>query len=196
LQLFGAQPERPRGGPDGGMDGRLTDEHGRTTILSVKGGKPHVNHVRELLGVLTREKGFLGALVELYEPTKAMRTDAAGAGVYATPTGPVPRLQILTIAQILEGRRIVYPPVDVPVVKPPRGADPAKNQYSLPLMTRLPGGEEGAARNAGGYRGSSLAVDPAPHRREGGRSQTLGPAPARLVTARARRKKRAPTGCG
>jgi hypothetical protein len=38
-----------------------------------------------------------------------MRTEAASAGFYKSPWGNHPRLQILTVAELLEGKRIDYP---------------------------------------------------------------------------------------
>ena len=49
-------------------------------IVSVKSGKPKVTDVRDLRGVLEREQALLGVLITLYEPTRAMRTEATTAG--------------------------------------------------------------------------------------------------------------------
>lgn len=43
------------------------------------------------------------------EPTRKMREEAASAGFFATPWGDFPRLQLLTIAEILDGKGIAYP---------------------------------------------------------------------------------------
>ena len=42
-----------------------------------------------------------------------MRTEAAAAGFYDSPWGKHPRIQILTVAELLEGKRIDYPPSKV-----------------------------------------------------------------------------------
>ena len=39
-----------------------------------------------------------------------MKQEAQGAGFYESPWGIHPKLQILTIAELLEGKRIDYPP--------------------------------------------------------------------------------------
>ena len=80
-------------------------------IAQVKSGYVGVNHVRDLIGVLEREKAAIGALITLREPTKPMLTEAAAAGFYESKDFPgrYPRLQILTIAELLESKKIQYP---------------------------------------------------------------------------------------
>jgi site-specific DNA-methyltransferase (adenine-specific) len=58
-----------------------------------------------------REKAAIGALITLREPTKPMLTEAAATGFYESKDFPgrYPRLQILTIAELLEGKKIHYP---------------------------------------------------------------------------------------
>ena len=116
LGLVGARPAEQRKGADRGIDGRLYfhDEPGGKTkqiILSVKSGNVTVKDVRDLRGVLDREQAEIGVLITLEEPTKPMQGEAASAGFYKTPYGNHPRLQILTIKELLEERRqIDYPP--------------------------------------------------------------------------------------
>jgi hypothetical protein len=81
-------------------------------IVSVKSGKLGVGMVRDLVGVLTREKAPLGILVTLEEPTRPMLTEAATAGFYQPthlPGQRYPRVQILTIAELLRGKRAEHP---------------------------------------------------------------------------------------
>jgi site-specific DNA-methyltransferase (adenine-specific) len=53
----------------------------------------------------------LGAFIALREPTKPMLTEAAAAGFYEPKDFPARylRLQILTIAELLAGRKLEYP---------------------------------------------------------------------------------------
>lgn len=116
LGLVGARPQEQRKGADRGIDGRLYfhDEPGGSTkqiILQVKSGKTGVKHVRDLRGVIDREDAEIGVLIALQEPTKPMRTEAASAGFYESPWGKHPRIQILTIEELLDGAQIDYPPV-------------------------------------------------------------------------------------
>lgn len=80
-------------------------------IVQVKSGRIGVNHVRDLKGVLEREKAAIGALITLREPTRPMLTEATAAGFYEPKEFPgrYPRLQILTIAELLAGKKLEYP---------------------------------------------------------------------------------------
>lgn len=79
--------------------------------MQEKIGYVGVNHVRDLKGVLDREKAAIGALITLRQPTKPMLTEAAATGFYESKDFPgrYPRLQILTIAELLAGKRLEYP---------------------------------------------------------------------------------------
>jgi site-specific DNA-methyltransferase (adenine-specific) len=93
-----------------------------------------VHYVRDLRGVVDREKAEIGVLLTLEEPTKPMLAEAASAGFYKTPYGDHPRLQILTVEKLLAGQRIDYPPeharVNVTFKKAPKARQSTKQ---LPL---------------------------------------------------------------
>lgn len=121
LGLVGARPSEQKKGADRGIDGRVffhdDVEGGRTQqiVLSVKSGKTSVPHVRDLRGVIERENAAVGVLITLQEPTKQMRSEAAGAGFYESRWGAGtatrhPRMQILTIEELLRGKAIDMPP--------------------------------------------------------------------------------------
>ena len=82
-------------------------------LFSVKAGKVTVSQVRDLRGTVEREKAALGVFICLQEPTGPMRTEAASAGFYKSPwrEKPYPRLQILTVAELLDGKTMDSPPV-------------------------------------------------------------------------------------
>jgi len=116
LGLVDARPAVERRGADKGIDGRLVfhdDESGQAkqVILSVKAGHANVSHVRDLRGVLEREQAEIGCLLCLEEPTGPMRAEAAGAGNYRSPLGDklYSRLQILTVKELLEGKKLELP---------------------------------------------------------------------------------------
>jgi hypothetical protein len=102
-------------GADRGIDGRLFfhEQQGAPTsqiIFSVKAGRVDVTHVRDLRGVIEREKAQIGVLISLHEPTRAMRVEAACAGFYTTGWNEsYPRLQLLTIADLLKDKVVAYP---------------------------------------------------------------------------------------
>ena len=80
-------------------------------VLSVKGGKV-VNPamVRDLKGVMEREKSEMAGLILLSEPTKGMREEANQSGYYDLQGVKYPKCQILTIKDILEDKKLFYLP--------------------------------------------------------------------------------------
>ena len=116
--MVDARPVEQKKGADKGIDGRLyfhdeADSKKAKTkqiIFSVKSGHVSVSHVRDLRGVVEREKGQIGVLICMEEPTKPMRTEAATAGFYKSLWGTKhPVLQILTIEELLSGKTVDYP---------------------------------------------------------------------------------------
>jgi site-specific DNA-methyltransferase (adenine-specific) len=112
---IGAQPYKGgRKGMDRGIDGYLhfrdADKKPQFAIVSVKGGE-NINSamIRDLKGTMEREKAALGLFLTLNVPTREMEREAASAGLYETGGIKVPRLQILTAAQILDDRRPQVP---------------------------------------------------------------------------------------
>jgi len=69
------------------------------------------------------------------EPTKAMRTEAAGAGFYVSPWGTHPRIQLRTVTELLAGKGIDYPPTkaDSTFKKAPRVTYDEPTTQELPL---------------------------------------------------------------
>jgi len=117
LGLVDARPADPQRGADRGIDGRLffhdEPEGGDTKgiILQVKAGHVAPAQVRDLRGVMEREAAEIAVLVTMDEPSAAMQSEAASAGFYKSPWGKKhSRLQILTIAELLAGKRIDFPP--------------------------------------------------------------------------------------
>jgi site-specific DNA-methyltransferase (adenine-specific) len=139
LGLLGARPADQKKGSDHGIDGRMyfhDDSSGKTkqVILSVKGGHTNVAHVRDLVGVLEREKAEMGVLISLEDATKPMRTEAASAGFYESPWGKHPRVQVLTIEELLAGQGIDMPPikqVNLTFKKTPRQKKDGPGQMGL-----------------------------------------------------------------
>lgn len=120
LGLVGARPVEQKKGADQGIDGRIYFHEGDTRktqqiVLSVKAGKLHASYVRDLRGVMEREKAAIGVLLCLDEPTTPMRTEAAAAGFYESPWGKHQRLQILTIEDLLTGQALDRPPAQASV---------------------------------------------------------------------------------
>ena len=118
LGLVDARPARDqRKGADSGVDGYINffdDNSGqpRRIIVQVKSGSVNRGMIATLKGDMEREKAQLGLFVTLAEPTRPMRNEAASAGFYEPEHYPglrFPRLQILTVAQLLAGQTAEYP---------------------------------------------------------------------------------------
>jgi hypothetical protein len=119
LGLVGARPVEEKKGADKGIDGRIYFHvgDGRThqIVLSVKAGHVSVSHVRDLRGVMERERAEMGVLISLEESKVPMRKEAASAGFYSSPWGTHPRLQLITVEDLLTGKAINRPPAQTSV---------------------------------------------------------------------------------
>lgn len=115
LGLIGARPAEGKKGADHGIDGRLFffDEgpKPKQVIVSVKAGKVQVSHVRDLVGVLERESAQIGVLISLNAPTGPMRKEAASSGFYQALGHSYPRVQLLTVDELLDERRSEMPTI-------------------------------------------------------------------------------------
>jgi DNA modification methylase len=142
LSLVHARPADEKKGADKGIDGRIYfhDEgasgKAKQIILSVKGGQLKATDVRDLRGVIEREKAALGVLISLEEPTAKMRAEAASAEFYTSPwdKGKYPRLQLRTVEELLGGKGIEYPAkmqTNVTHKKAPKAKAIQKKQLSL-----------------------------------------------------------------
>jgi site-specific DNA-methyltransferase (adenine-specific) len=112
-----------RKGPDSGIDGIIYFKpDGRRTekaIVEVKGGGTGVKDIGRLAQVMERERAPFGVLLTAQPPTRAMEKDAAAVGLWENElTGRKhPRLQILTLAELFQGKRPDIPWVDASVLK-------------------------------------------------------------------------------
>ncbi len=144
LGLCGARPtEGIKKGADRGIDGRLYFHEAHSTdskqiIFSVKGGmNVGVSEVRDLIGVLQREKAEIGVYISFAEPTGPMKREAAEAGFYTSADGSrYPRLQLLTVEGLLTGTQHLQRPLhvrDVTFKKAPRSRSEAPKNLTLNL---------------------------------------------------------------
>lgn len=119
--LIGAQPygagvsgPGKRGG-DSGIDGMLYfltpgGERVEKVVVSVKGGKNlNPGMIRDLESVVRREKAAMGVFVSLYPPTGGMYQEAAKHGFYRYGKDSYPVIQILTVQELLQGKRPQMP---------------------------------------------------------------------------------------
>jgi site-specific DNA-methyltransferase (adenine-specific) len=118
---------RPFGGDSGGKTGKKGADKGidgiinfvddssgqvKRVIVQVKSGKVGRPAVGELVGTVNRENAAIGVFLTLEEPTQDMRTEAAAAGFYRSEQWgrDYPRLQLLTVRELLAGVEVHMPP--------------------------------------------------------------------------------------
>jgi len=119
LGLMDARPAHDKKkGSDTGVDGFIfffDDESGtaKKIIVQVKSGKVSVSQIRDLKGSLEREKAVIAVFATLQESTREMLKEAAATGFYepAHFPGKYPKLQILTIEELLSEKKVLYPRV-------------------------------------------------------------------------------------
>lgn len=118
-KAVGGSSESKKGkkGKDQGIDGILNiidDPKGKakSVIIQVKSGKVSSRDIRDLNGALTRENAPIALFLTLEIPTRDMITEAASAGFYhsAIWDRDYPRIQILTIEDLLKGTKPEIPP--------------------------------------------------------------------------------------
>lgn len=123
-------------GADKGIDGVIyfkpEGEKTERAVVSVKGGKNvNVAMIRDLKGVMERENAPIGLFITLVEPTGPMKTEAASAGFYETSYGKFPKLQILTIEELFDGRWPEIPLVDPSAFKKAKREEDPTRQARL-----------------------------------------------------------------
>lgn len=139
---LGGQPGSKEGkkGADRGIDGLITfmdDKTGKAKriVIQVKSGKVNSAVIRDLSGTVGREKAAMGVLVTLENPTKDMVKEALSAGAYHSPgwNKPYPRIQILTIEELLKGAEVEMPPTAQTFRRAAREQKEQAEQPQLPL---------------------------------------------------------------
>jgi len=124
LSLVGAKPlggtelgGTGKKGSDKGIDGVINyidsaKQELKRVLVQVKSGHVNAGTIRDLIGTLNNEHAEIGVLLTLDPPTRDMITAASTAGFYKSEfwQKSFPRLQILTIEQILAGSVVQMPP--------------------------------------------------------------------------------------
>jgi len=116
LGLIKARPlGEKKKGADKGIDGVIQfidDPSGKPkrAVVQVKSGHAGVNAIRELKAVAANDA--LGIFITLEPPTGPMQAEAIGAGFYHSPgwNKDYPKIQILTIEELLHGKAVDMPP--------------------------------------------------------------------------------------
>ncbi|MFI5417275.1 MAG: site-specific DNA-methyltransferase [Candidatus Lutacidiplasmatales archaeon] len=142
--------EERKKGADSGIDGKLffrEKENGpvKTIVIQVKSGTLKLSEVRDFAHVIAREKAQIGVLLTLDEPTREMRTEAAGMGFYKpeyklSDDDRYDKYQILSIADLFEGKQPAYPPFRNVTFKPaPAAPTPKPKPKGRMRKLSLPG---------------------------------------------------------
>ena len=117
VSLLEAQPQQEqKRGADRGIDGLVyfLDGPRRTSqkiVVQVKGGHVSAPQVRELRGVVEREKAAMGLFISLEEPTGPMRSEAASGGLFHSDLWQreFPKIQLRTVSEMLSGHGFELP---------------------------------------------------------------------------------------
>lgn len=118
---------RPLGGQEGSKTGKKGSDKGidgviafiddnsnkaKRALVQVKSGHVKSGDIRDLVGTITREKASIGIFLTLETPSRDMVTEALNAGYYYSQGWgeKYPRLQILSISELLQGAKVKMPP--------------------------------------------------------------------------------------
>lgn len=111
-------PTVGRKGADEGVDGWLrfadaSEGHIEKIVVQVKSGHVGVKDIRELRDVISRQKAAMGIFLTLEEPTGEMTKEVKATDPYISPiwNTEYPKIQILTIEQLLKGEKPKLPPI-------------------------------------------------------------------------------------
>ncbi|MFM9828575.1 MAG: restriction endonuclease, partial [Sphingomonas sp.] len=124
-------------GADAGIDGiayfLLDRETNGKAIFQVKSGSSNRATLATLNSDRQREKAEFGFLITMDLPTKAMLDEIAAAGKYKHPllNREDDRLQVITVAEILAGKRLDLPMARADAVKAAAAAGDADKQQTL-----------------------------------------------------------------
>ncbi|HXX68134.1 MAG TPA: site-specific DNA-methyltransferase [Polyangiaceae bacterium] len=154
LGRVGARPVQrtKRKGIDAAIDGELffrisPSGPAQRVVLSVKSDPVQPAHVREFARSVERDGAPMGVLLTLLEPSRATHVEAKAAGSFESHGGRHPRIQILTAAQVLQGRGIDVPGATLAGLKKVRGAPVPHEQLGVPgVASTRPSGSSPTAR--------------------------------------------------
>lgn len=135
--LVDGQPNDKQVG-DKGIDGTIRipiDAKGNShrVLVSVKGGATNPAHVRELVGTVESQRAAMGLFICMKNPTSAMIDAANHSGVYTYPANShvYPRVQIITVEDLLHGKRPNLPTALLPYFQARRRYPDAGEQLAF-----------------------------------------------------------------
>jgi hypothetical protein len=103
-------------------------------IVSVKGGR-NINpgFVRELIGTVDTQRAQMGILITMASPPRGVIDAADHGGAYTWPVNgqSYPRIQVITVADLLARKRPDMPPPILPYIQAARAVLPGPEQMTL-----------------------------------------------------------------
>ena len=177
-------------GADKGIDGIITFKHDakgtyRRVVVQVKSGHVGVNAVRELNTVVGSEA--IGVLITLEPPTEPMKVEAIASGYYHSSIydKDYPRIQILTVEELFQGKTVDMPPQEqtsvtfakAPKITQKEGVQPAIGRLKFNMGDIVIGnGKKASFRDR---KGTVIGYEPRTHeylvRFEDGRNEYVNP---------------------
>jgi site-specific DNA-methyltransferase (adenine-specific) len=150
LDLVNAMPAQSKTkenmrGADKGIDGIITFrkniendkwEYGKV-IVQIKGGGVQRNQIATLKGDAEREKADAGVFITLEKQTRPMTKEAMDAGEFKTPlTGELkfPKIQIITVEELLAGKQLNLPSFVKNYYKEAKAVEVEENKNQTKLL--------------------------------------------------------------
>ncbi len=137
VRQVGGRPQ-PKMGGDEGIDGvirfYIDGRDWGTVLVSVKGGDSlNPSMVRDLVGTVKKDRADMGILITRTKPTKGMYETATKDGFYRWPgTGQeYPRIQILSVEDLLRGMIANLPPIHGTYAEAPKATKGQGEQLEL-----------------------------------------------------------------
>jgi site-specific DNA-methyltransferase (adenine-specific) len=139
---LGGEPGSKKGkkGADTGIDGVILFSDDATgkfkrVLVQVKSGHVKAGDIRDLRGTVDREEAAIGVFITLEPPTDPMRHEAITAGYYRSPgwNRDYPKLQILTIEELMQGKKVEMPSEWGTFKQAPKADQPGAVQPELGL---------------------------------------------------------------
>ncbi|MCA1606564.1 MAG: restriction endonuclease, partial [Acidobacteria bacterium] len=138
VMLLDGQPNEKQVG-DKGVDGVIRFPLDKKTsgriLVSVKGGSTNPGHVRDLLGTVQSQNAAMGIFVCMQKPTKGMIDAANHSGGYRYPVNgqQFPKVQIITVEELLSGKQPAMPTTLLPYFQAQRRYDTEAEQLALEI---------------------------------------------------------------
>lgn len=182
ITLVDGQPrDGAKKGADKGIDGLIYYQDDSrtigTAIISVKGGKNiHAKDIRDLIGAMNNARSKVGVFITLNKATSEMEKAAREAESVEAGGKLRPRVQIRTIKELLDGKKVDLPPVHDIISaaaaarraskqKGPKQVSPKEIRESPSFKLPIVGGNGSSRQSALPLSGSSPSTEGKTHRK-------------------------------